>query len=191
MRFLVLWLGLLPAATAASLIHGTVLDPSGAAIAGAQVSAVNRLGVAQQTTTDQAGAFTLKLGETREMHLAVTAPGFETKTIPLANKAAQEPLTVHLNIAPQVDSVRVAGSAIDVPLSEQGSSVTIVPREEIAERNEGLAVDLLRYLPGITIGQTGSPGGVADMFIRGGDYNFNLVQIDGVHFEHGLTRSDS
>jgi outer membrane receptor protein involved in Fe transport len=181
MRFLVLWLGLLPAATATSLtIHGTVLDPSGAAIAGAQVSAVNRLGVAQQTTTDQAGGFTLKLAETGEMHLAVTAPGFETKTIPVAGAAAAGPLTVHLNIAPQVDSVRVAGSAIDVPLSQQGSSVTIVPREEIAERNEGLAVDLLRYLPGIVIGQTGSPGGVADMFIRGGDYNFNLVQIDGV-----------
>jgi len=180
MRFLVFWLGLLPAAAASFTIHGTVLDPSGAAIAGAQVSAVNRLGVSQQTTTDQAGGFTLKLAETAEMHLAITAPGFETKNIPLAGAAAPEPLRVRLNIAPQVDSVRVAGSAIDVPLSEQGSSVTIVPREEIAERNEGLAVDLLRYLPGIVIGQTGSPGGVADMFIRGGDYNFNLVQIDGV-----------
>src|ERR1700691_674309 len=139
MRFLVIWLGLLPAATAASFtVNGTVLDPTGAAIAGAQVSAVNRLGAAPDT------------------------------------------LIVHLNIAPQVDSVRVSGSTIDVPLSEQGSSVNIVPREEIAERNEGLAVDLLRYLPGITIGQSGSPGGVADMFIRGGDSNFTLVQIDGV-----------
>jgi outer membrane cobalamin receptor len=181
MRFLVLWLGLLPAAAAASLtIHGTVLDPSGAAIAGAQVSAVNRLGVAQQTTTDQAGGFTLKLAETASMHLAITAPGFETRSIPLAGAATQEPFTVRLNIAPQVDSVRVAGSAIDVPLTEQGSTITIVPREEIAERNEGLAVDLLRYMPGITIGQTGSPGGAASMFIRGGDYNFTLVQIDGV-----------
>ncbi|HUD99521.1 MAG TPA: TonB-dependent receptor [Bryobacteraceae bacterium] len=181
MRFLVLWLGLLPAATAASFtIHGTVLDPSGAAIPGGQVSAVNRLGVAQQTTTDQAGGFTLKLAESRDMHLAITAPGFETKTIPLPETPPVVPLTVRLNIAPQVDAVRVAGSVIDVPLSEQGSSVSIVPRAEIAERNEGLAVDLLRYMPGITIGQTGSPGGVADMFIRGGDYNFNLVQIDGV-----------
>ena len=95
------------------------------------------------------------------MHLAVTAPGFETKNIPLITAPA-ETASVRLNIAPQVDSVRVAGSAIDVPLSEQGSSVSIVPREEIAERNEGLAVDLLRYLPGITIGQSGSPGGVAE-----------------------------
>jgi outer membrane cobalamin receptor len=185
MRFLVLWLGLLPAAIATPLtkpftVNGTVLDPSGAAIAGAQVSAVNRLGVAQQTTTDQAGGFTLRLSEAGDVHLVVTAPGFETKSIPLAGEPAPEPLTVHLNIAPQVDSVKVAGSAIDVPLSEQGSSIAIVPREEIAERNEGLAVDLLRYLPGITIGQNGSPGGVASMFIRGGDYNFNLVQIDGV-----------
>ncbi|MGA2579727.1 MAG: TonB-dependent receptor [Bryobacteraceae bacterium] len=181
MRFLVIWLGLLPAAAATPFtINGTVLDPSGAAIAGAQVSAVNRLGVARQTTTDQAGGFTLKLSDTGEMHLAITAPGFETKSIPLTGASFPEPLIVRLEIAPQVDSVRVAGSAIDVPLTEQGSSVTIVPRAEIEERNEGLAVDLLRYLPGVTIGQTGSPGGVASMFIRGGDSNFTLVQIDGV-----------
>jgi len=179
MRILVLWLGLLPAATAASYtIHGTVLDPSGAAIADAQVSAINRLGVAAQTSTDPAGGFTLKIAESG-MRLTITAPGFETKVIPLTGKESG-PLNVQVNIAPQVDSVRVAGSAMDVPLSEQGSSISIVPRAEIEERNEGLAVDLLRYLPGITIGQTGSPGGAASMFIRGGDYNFNLVQIDGV-----------
>ena len=115
------------------------------------------------------------------MHLAITAARLRDQEHPARREPPpRNPITVHLNIAPQVDSVRVAGSAIDVPLSEQGSSITIVPREEIAERNEGLAVDLLRYLPGITVGQTGSPGGVADVFIRGGNYNFNLVQIDGV-----------
>ena len=94
MRFLVLWLGLLPAAAAAPFtIHGTVLDPSGAAIAGAQVSAINRLGVAAQTTTDQAGGFTLKIADTGGMHLTVTAPGFETKSIPLAEQTRSEPLT--------------------------------------------------------------------------------------------------
>ena len=176
MRFLVLWLGLLPAAAATSItVHGSVLDPSGAAISGAQVSAVNRLGVIAQTTTDPGGGFTLKIAADSRAHLTVTAPGFETRSIPPAAE-----LTVQLNIAPQVDSMRVVGSAIDAPLNEQGGSVTIVPRQEIAERNEGLAVDLLRYLPGITIGQNGSPGAVADMFIRGGDYNFTQVQIDGV-----------
>jgi outer membrane cobalamin receptor len=181
MRFLVLWLGLLPAAIASPFtVHGTVLDPSGAAIAGAQVSAINRLGVAAQTATDLAGGFTLKIAESGDMRVTVTAPGFETKSVPVAPTREPAALNIKLNIAPQVDAVRVAGSAIDVPLSEQGSSINIVPREEIAGRNEGLAVDLLRYLPGITIAQSGGTGAVADMFIRGGNYNFNMVQIDGV-----------
>ncbi len=181
MRFLLVWLGLVPAAFATSFtIHGTVLDPSGAPIPGAQVSALNRVGVAAQTVTDQVGAFVLKLSETAGASVTVTAPGFETKAIPLAEPPSAAALTVHLKIAPQVDSVRVAGSAIDVPLSEQGSSISIVPRQEIAERNEGLAIDLLRYLPGIVVGQNSSPGGVASLFVRGGNSNFNLVQIDGV-----------
>jgi outer membrane receptor protein involved in Fe transport len=180
MRFICLWLGLLPAAFAGPFtIHGTVHDPSGAAIVGAQVSVVTRLGVADRVNTDTGGGFALKVSE-GESRLVVTAPGFETKALPLPAVAPREPLEIRLNIAPQVDSVRVAGSAIDVPLSEQGSSINIIPRAEIAGRNEGLAVDLLRYVPGIVIGQNGSPGGVASMFIRGGNYNFNLVQIDGV-----------
>jgi outer membrane cobalamin receptor len=181
MRFLFVWLGLVPVAFAASFtIHGTVLDPSGAPIPGVQVSAVNRVGVASQTVTDPSGGFALKLAEIAGTGLTITAPGFETKTIPLAEPPSPAPLTVHLNIAPQVDSVRVAGSAIDVPLSEQGSSINIVPRQEIDERNEGLAIDLLRYLPGIVVSQNSSPGGVASLFVRGGNSNYNLVQIDGV-----------
>ena len=180
MRVFLLWLGLLPAAMATSFtIHGTVIDPSGAAIAGAQVSAVNRVGVAAQAVADQAGGFALRIVEMGPLRLVVTAPGFETRSIPLAAPDAA-PLTVHLKIAPQVDSVDVVGSAIDVPVSEQGSSISIVPREEIEGRNEGLAVDLLRYLPGLTVGQNSGRGGVADLFIRGANYNFNLVQIDGV-----------
>ena len=179
MRFLPIWLGLVPAAFATSFtIHGTVLDPSEAPIPGAQVSAVTRVGVAAQTVTDQGGGFVLKLAETAG--ITITAPGFETKTITPNEPPGNEPLVVHLNIAPQVDSVRVAGSVIDTPLSEQGSSITVIPRQEIAERNEGLAIDLLRYVPGVAIAQNSNPGGVASLFIRGGNSNFNLVQIDGV-----------
>ena len=181
MRFLFVWLGLVPAAVASTVtIQGTVLDPAGGAIGGAQVWAVNRLGVVAQTATNAAGGFVLKLAESREVRLSVTAPGFETKSVALPGPGAAGSLTIELAIAAQMDSVRVVGSAIDVPLSEQGSSIQIVPREEIAERNEGLAVDLLRYLAGLTINQNSSPGGAASMFVRGGNSNFTLVQIDGV-----------
>src|SRR5437868_6653225 len=164
------------AALAAAEIRGTVLDPSDAAIPDAQVSAVNRLGVVAQTITDHSGAFLLRAAGER---LTITAPGFESKTIPLDADAAQT-ISVHLSIAAQSDSVRVVGSAIDVPLSQQGGSVSIIPGPEIRERNEAFGLDLLRYLPGIAVNQSGPPGTVGTVFIRGGESNFGLIEIDGV-----------
>ena len=69
---------------------------------------------------------------------------------------------------------------MDIPLSEQGSSASVISREEIAERNEAQAIDLIRYLPGLSVTTTGSRGGVTSLFIRGGDDDFNLVEIDGI-----------
>ncbi|MFB3827262.1 MAG: TonB-dependent receptor [Bryobacteraceae bacterium] len=153
-------------------IRGIVLDPSRAAIAGAEVSAVGRTGIVARAYTDQAGAFELRVAAPAK--IIVTAPGFETRTV----EASETEIV--LRIAAQVDSVRVVGSTMDVPLSEQGGSAAVIPREEIASRNEPLAADLLRYLPGVALTQAGARGAATSLFIRGGDYNFNLVQIDGV-----------
>ncbi len=159
----------------AETYQGKVVDPSGAAIAGADVAAVNRLGVVARTATDSAGAFQITVPEISRASLLVTAPGFETKTVTLAGAAA-----ITLSIAPQSDSVTVAGTAMDVPLSEQGSSASVISREEIEDRNEAQAIDLIRDLPGVSVTQTGSRGGVTSLFIRGGASDFNLVEVDGV-----------
>jgi outer membrane receptor protein involved in Fe transport len=171
-------LACLPILSAAT-IKGVVSDPSGAPIAGAQISIVDRTGVQNQTTAGLSGAFDFTLAAVSSgAKLVITAPGFRTAEIPLAR--APESIAVKLEIAPVIDSVRVVGSAIDVPASEQGGSVSIIPREEIRERNEPLAVDLLRYIPGVAVNQTGAAGGLAGLYIRGGYPDFNLVQIDGV-----------
>jgi outer membrane cobalamin receptor len=159
----------------AETYQGKVVDPSGAAIAGADVAAVNRLGVVARAATDSMGTFQITVPEISGVSLLVTAPGFETKTLSLTDAAA-----ITLNIAPQNDSVTVAGTAMDIPLSEQGSSASVISREEIAERNEAQAIDLIRYLPGLSVTTTGSRGGVTSLLIRGGDDDFDLVQIDGV-----------
>jgi outer membrane receptor protein involved in Fe transport len=175
------------ACLSAAEIKGKVVDPSGAPVAGAQVSVVSRVGVDAQTASSIGGAFELNIPETPGAKLVVTAPGFSTQTLPLcgAGASACQPassqlLTVRLEIAPQIDSVRVVGSAIDVPASEQGGSVSVISRQEIRERNQALAIDLLREVPGLAFSQTGAAGGVAGLFIRGGYATFNLVEIDGV-----------
>lgn len=128
-----------------------------------------------QTVTDAAGAFQISVSDVSGVSLLITAPGFETKRIPIIQGG---PIT--LDIAPQSDAVTVAGSTMDVPVSQQGSSISLIPREEIQERNESQAIDLIRYLPGLSVTGTGARGAQTSLFIRGGDSNFNLVEIDGI-----------
>lgn len=159
----------------AAQIKGTVSDPSGAPVGGAQVSVLDRTGVRIQTVTSPEGAFQLTAPDTADTKLVITAPGFNTETLPV-----KDGLAVKLSIAPQVDSVSVVGSALDAPASEQGGSVSLVSRDEVRERNEPYAMDLLRYLPGVAFNQTGTAGGVGSLFLRGANSNFSLVEIDGV-----------
>src|SRR5205807_10483018 len=79
---------------------GKVIEPSGAAIPGARVAAVNRVGVVAQTVSDATGAFQIGVADAAGVNLLVTAPGFETKTVPLDRAAA-----ITLAIAPQNDSI--------------------------------------------------------------------------------------
>jgi outer membrane cobalamin receptor len=161
-------------------MKGTVTDPTGAPVSGAQVSLVDRLGVEARTVSAANGTFELKSPENAppDAKLVVAAPGFRTAEVPADNLA--QAAEVKLELAPVVDSVRVVGSAIDAAASQQGGTVNLISNDEIQRLNESYAADLLRYLSGFQISQSGAPGGATSLFLRGGNSNFNLVEIDGV-----------
>jgi outer membrane cobalamin receptor len=164
-----------PAMLCAAEIQGTVFDPSHSPIAGAQVAAVNDVGVIVQQITDDQGHFDFNVSPLFENYqLRVTAPGFQMVTVGAGASMIQ------LALAPQADSIRVEGSAIDVPASQQGTSVSVITSAEIRERNEAQAVDLMRELPGMVFAQAGARGSVADLFVRGGSSNYNLVELNGI-----------
>ena len=105
----------------AAAIRGSVVDPSGAAVPGAQVSAVNRLGVVAQTTAGASGIFELKIPE--DGGLISSSPPPDSPAAPWRLAAAAR---IELDIAPQVDSVKVVGSAMDVAASAMPASVTVI-----------------------------------------------------------------
>ncbi|MGO9010193.1 MAG: TonB-dependent receptor [Bryobacteraceae bacterium] len=166
----------LPAAS----LKGTVTDPSGAPVVGAQVAVSVPAGIAARTLTGVNGSFDLDtaVAAAPDARLVVAAPGFRTAEIALS--AVSQPLVVKLELAPIEDAVSVVGSAIDVPASQQGGSTSILTSEEIRQSNQAQAVDLLRYLPGMVFSQTGFTGGLTSLYLRGGYDDFNLVEIDGV-----------
>jgi len=159
----------------AAEVKGIVLDPTGAPVAGAQVAAINQVGVIVEQITDDNGGYDFNVSPLFEgVQLRVTAPGFQTVTVPEGAN------TIRLALAPQTDSIRVTGSAIDIPASQQGTSVSVITSQEIRERNEAQTVDLMRELPGMVFAQDGARGSVADLFVRGGSSNYNLVMLNGI-----------
>lgn len=74
----------------------------------------------------------------------------------------------------------VTASRTEQPRIEAGQSITIVTREEIETRQTVQLSDLLRTLPGVSIGRNGGVGQPTSLFIRGGDSSQTLVLIDGV-----------
>jgi outer membrane receptor protein involved in Fe transport len=174
-RLRALFLFLLPVSASADIMHGNVTDPTNAPIVGAHVAAIDRVGVFNETVTDTSGDFEINVPDVNTFHLVITAPGFASKTV-----NSSDSTKIHMALAPVSDVVRVTGSAVDVSASQLGTSVTVITGEEIRERNEGLALDLLRYVPGLYVAQSGQRGTVGSVSIRGGDTKYNLVEIDGV-----------
>lgn len=173
-RLFLAWLALC-ATCPAAVTSGKILDQSGTPVAGARVQLIVATGPVIETTSDIRGAFLIDSGNRIGATLSISAPGFARKEVNVT-----ENLEVALEIAPVADTITVIGSVVPAPLTEQASSITIIPRSEITSRNEALTLDLLRSIPGVIVAQTGQRGGATSLFVRGGDSKFNLVLIDGV-----------
>ncbi len=79
----------------------------------------------------------------------------------------------------EMDPVVVTATRIEEKVSEQASSVSVVPREEIELSGAVLVGDALQGLPGVDVQRKGSPGSMENIKIRGGLASHTLVLIDG------------
>jgi vitamin B12 transporter len=79
-----------------------------------------------------------------------------------------------------LESVVVTATKIPTPISQLGASVEVITEEEIKESGTKDVFEVLRGVAGFNMVQSGSRGGTASLFVRGGESDFNLVLIDGV-----------
>ena len=79
----------------------------------------------------------------------------------------------------ETDPVVVTATRIEEKVSEQASSVSVVTREEIELKHPSVAAEVLQGIPGVVVQESGSPGNLANIRIRGGASNGTLVMIDG------------
>ena len=97
-------------------VNGTVLDPTGAVVAGAKVEIRNPVsGFDRSTTTDKAGTFAFTNIPFNNYHLSVTAAGFMAQAQDVEPRSSV-PISVSVNLA-------VAGSTTAVTVEAEGGDL--------------------------------------------------------------------
>jgi outer membrane cobalamin receptor len=164
-------------------VDGVVVDQSGRPLPRARIT-VRQQGSAIDTYADEAGRFeipALRANDERAEHdsscnIDVSLAGFRTASVPCGTS----PLRVVLVIAPVEETVVVSATMTRAPASQTGLSTTTFTAEDIQRRQSPMASELLRSVPGATVSQTGAPGGVTSLFVRGGESSYNAVLLDGI-----------
>jgi vitamin B12 transporter len=80
----------------------------------------------------------------------------------------------------ELQSIVVTATRIPTPELQIASSVTVVTAAEIAARQIRTLPDLLKEVPGLNVVQSGGPGGLTSVFMRGTNSNHTKVFIDGI-----------
>ncbi len=87
-------------------------------------------------------------------------------------------LTVHPDVLKE--TVVVTATRTESSQTLLGNSVSVIGRDEIELRQTLTVGDLLRTVPGVHILQTGQPGSVTSLFIRGGESDYSRILVDGM-----------
>jgi hypothetical protein len=118
-------------------VSGTVADPSGAIIPGAQVVLTDATGATVATVaTDASGSFRIQVPNAGSYSLAVSLAGFQTATQPVTVPASGSPaaLSVTLNVAAAVQQVTVsAGSQVDLTASENNGDTAVMTANDLKD----------------------------------------------------------
>jgi vitamin B12 transporter len=80
----------------------------------------------------------------------------------------------------QLPPVVISATLLPTPADQTGSSVTVITGQDIEQKQERTLAEVLNDVPGLNVVQTGSPGGVTSVFIRGANSNHTKVLVDGI-----------
>lgn len=87
----------------------------------------------------------------------------------------------------ELNQITVTATRLDTSLERSPSATTVISGEEIDLNQYRFATDALRTVPGLTVVQTGAPGQLTSVFIRGLNSDQTQVLLDGIPFNQGLS----
>jgi iron complex outermembrane receptor protein len=171
-----------PAFADPAVLSGKAVDGLGAAIAAADVRVRRDDGtLTRHTATDGTGAFALGDLPPGAYVVEIEKPGFRADVAVVAI-ASGAPAThdVELGAAGVRESVVVTASGLPQSTQETSKAVNVIEREELTDRNTVTVSDAIRLTPGVQVRDTGGPGQLASLRLRGLRYDGAAVLVDGL-----------
>lgn len=83
-------------------------------------------------------------------------------------------------VSNELPAVIVSANRVPTVESQVASSVSVVTAQEIETRQWRTLPDILQHIPGLQLVQSGGPGAVTSVFIRGTNSNHTKVILDGI-----------
>jgi hypothetical protein len=165
-------------------VAGTVVDTSGASIAGATILIRSLSGAVKETRhADRSGSFVVSGLQSGRYQINVSSPGFGSKDVFVEVGTSGVPLRISLAVAAVSSNVDVAGRADDLIGIADSATQGTVGATEIQDRPILRAGEILETVPGLIITQHAGGGKANQYFLRG----FNLdhgtdfaIFIDGM-----------
>jgi len=87
---------------------------------------------------------------------------------------------------PETEPVVVSATRFDIPLDQSPASVSVIDSQDIDNKQIERVSDALREVPGLNVVQTGSPGQLTSVFMRGLPSQDMQVLLDGIPINQGL-----
>jgi vitamin B12 transporter len=86
----------------------------------------------------------------------------------------------------EVEPVIVSATRFDVPLDQSPTSVSVITSQDLEIKQIKRISDALREVPGLSVVQTGTPGQLTSVFMRGLPSEDMQVLLDGIPINQGL-----
>lgn len=161
-------------------IHGTVTDPLGAVVPGAQVQLFRESKLVGSTATDAEGKYRFSPLAPGRYRVKTQAPSFSQQQSDAiyVGSSSDAAVDITLKVGNVSQQIVVSATGISLPETQTGASISVVTADQFQYTPEVL--EPLRQVPGVQVLENGQRGINESLFIRGGESKFNKVLLDGI-----------
>jgi iron complex outermembrane receptor protein/vitamin B12 transporter len=161
-------------------IHGTVTDPLGAVVPGAQVQLFRESKLVGATATDSEGKYRFSPLAPGRYRVKTQAPSFaqQQSDAIYVGSSSDAAVDITLKVGNVSQQIVVSATGTSLPETQTGASISVVTSDQFQYKPEVL--EPLRQVPGAQVLENGQRGINESLFIRGGESKFNKVLLDGV-----------